>query len=99
MNMKFAVIIHLYGRENEFSCGLQSGVPQDKPLFGYLKKPDIPFWTSKVYRGGRCAYCLKDNLYVSASSRLGRESGNLVKIVDVTIGPQECWVDGISVQV
>jgi hypothetical protein len=94
--MKFALLISLY---LQCSCDLQSGVPQDKQVLGYMKKPDKPFWTSQGGNQDRCSYCLKDNLYVSASVRLGREWGKLVNIVDVTISTQDRWLKGIRAPV
>jgi hypothetical protein len=98
-NVKFALLI-FFGVQ--LSCDLQSGVEQDKDdklEWGKLTKPATPFWISPIDNQDRCSYCLKENLYVSASLRPVRESGNLVNVVDVTIGTQELWVKGIRAQV
>jgi hypothetical protein len=98
-SVKFALLVYL---RIQLSCDLQSGVEQDlddKLEEGHLTKPATPFWISRTDNQDRCSYCLKENFYVSASLRLGRESGNLVNVVDVTIGTRELWVKGMRAQV
>jgi hypothetical protein len=110
--MEFALIIALnifpYEKDYRFSCYLQSVVSSSEmekmekwQLVGW-KRPDNPFWAPVAghFHQNRCSHRLnlKENLYVSASLRPGRESGNLVNIVDLTLGPHRRWVEGIRVR-
>jgi hypothetical protein len=100
-SMKFSLIICL---GVAVSCNLHWGAPfsesdkLDEFERRQWKKPEDRFWIpheSPCLLKDRCSYYLKDKLYVSASSRVGRESGNSVNIVDVSIGSQERWVNGM----
>jgi hypothetical protein len=109
---KFALLITLqispYEKDYQYSCYLQSVVSSSE--MEILKKwhrvswkrPDNPFWSPPAgdFHQNRCSHRLnlKENLYVSASLRPGRESGNLVNIVDLTFGPHRSWVEGIRVR-